>query len=190
MTAKLTAKGEARRSAIIETAAALVSAAGPDALSHRAVASAAGLPLAATTYYFDSLDDLLVAAVGRILQGEREQVDRAVAALPRRTRSAAATAEHVVDVVLGPGRTGDGELHSLYERFLACGRYPGLRPLLREARARIDVALAELLERSGRPAADGATLILLIDGSVISALVEGDGSARRRAEAAVTAALG
>jgi hypothetical protein len=34
------------------------------------------------------------------------------------------------------------------------------------------------------------TLVALVDGSVISALVEGDGSARRRAEEAVTAALG
>ncbi len=184
----LTAKGEARRAAIVGTAAQLLATAGPDSVNHRAVATAAGLPLAATTYYFDSLDDLRAAAVEQVLRVEAEQVERLVDALPRRVRSAAATAEHVVDVVLGPDRS-DVELQSLYERFLACGRHPALRPLLRAARAGIDAALTETLDRCGHPSADVPTLVALIDGSVVSALVEGDGSARRRAEQAVTAAL-
>ena len=188
--ARLTAKGEARRAAIVATAAQLLTTAGPDAVTHRAVATAAGLPLAATTYYFDSLDDLRAAAVEEVLRVEAEQVRRLVDALPRRARSAAATAGHVVDVVLGPDRHGDAELQSLYERFLACGRHPALRPLLRAARAGIDAALSETLGRCGQPDADVPTLVALVDGSVVSALVEGDGSARRRAEQAVAAALG
>ncbi|MBM7804897.1 DNA-binding transcriptional regulator YbjK [Geodermatophilus bullaregiensis] len=185
----LTAKGRARRAAIVETAARLVLTDGPDALSHRAVASASGLPLAATTYYFDSLDDLRTAAVEQVVRAEVAEAEQAVAALPRRARSAAATARLVADVVLGPGRHGDEELHSLYERFLACGRHPALRPVLRSARARIDAALTETLDRCGHAGADVTTLVALVDGSVVSALVEGDGSARRRAEEAVTAAL-
>ena len=187
---RLTAKGEARRAAIVETAARLVATAGPDAVNHRAVAGASGLPLAATTYYFDSLDDLRAAAVEQVLEVEAARVEHLVDGLPRRARSAAATAEHLVDVVLGPDRRGDAELQSLYERFLACGRHPALRPLLRAARARVDTALQESLDRCGQPGADVPTLVALIDGSVISALVEGDGSARRRAVQAVTAALG
>jgi DNA-binding transcriptional regulator YbjK len=187
---RLTAKGEARRAAIVETAAQLVATAGPDAVSHRAVASASGLPLAATTYYFDRLDDLRAAAVAQVLEVEAARVERLVDALPRRARSAAATAEHLVDVVLGPDRRSDAELQSLYERFLACGRHPALRPLLRAARARIDTALSESLDRCGQLGADVPTLVALVDGSVVSALVEGDGSARRRAVQAVTVALG
>jgi len=187
---RLTAKGQARRAAIVETAAQLVVTGGPDAVTHRAVATASGLPLAATTYYFDGLDDLRAAAVEQTLQVEAARVERLVGALPRRSRSAAATAEHVVDVVLGPDRRGDADLQSLYERFLACGRHPALRPLLRAARARIDTALRESLDRCGQPGVDVPTLVALIDGSVISALVEGDGSARQRAEQAVVAALG
>ncbi len=185
---RLTTRGEVRRAAIVESAARLVAAAGPDALTHRAVVAESGVALAATTYYFDSIDDLRAAAVEHLLRTEREQVEALVGALPRRARSAAATARHVVHVVLG-GREDDGELLALYERFLACGRHPTLRPLLRDARARVDAALTEVLDRSGRPGADVATLVALVDGSVVSALVEGDGSARRRAEEAVARAL-
>ncbi|MGY1698173.1 TetR/AcrR family transcriptional regulator [Geodermatophilus sp. SYSU D00766] len=172
---RLTAKGEARRTAIVQAAARLVAAEGPDALTHRAVVAASGIPLAATTYYFASIDDLRAAAVGHLVDDERRQARSLVEALPRRPRSAAATARHVVAVLLGADRD-DAELLALYERFLACGRHPRLRPLLREARAAIDAALAELLERCGRPATDVATLVALVDGSVVSALVEGDGS--------------
>jgi DNA-binding transcriptional regulator YbjK len=187
--ARLTAKGEARRAAIVGTAAQLLTTGGPDAVTHRAVATAAGLPLAATTYYFDGLDDLRAAAVEQVLRVEAEQVRQLVDALPRRARSAGATAGHVVAVVLGPDRRDDAELQSLYERFLACGRHPALRPLLRNARAGIDAALTETLDRCGHAGADVPTLVALVDGSVVSALVEGDGSARRRAVQAVTAAL-
>jgi DNA-binding transcriptional regulator YbjK len=129
------------------------------------------------------IDDLRAAAVERVLQVEADQVDRVVAALPRRGRSAAATAKTVVDIRLGPGRDSDEQLDSLYERFLACGRHPALRAPLRDARAKIDTALAETLDRCGWSTVVGvSTLVALIDGTVLSALVEGDGSARRRAE--------
>jgi DNA-binding transcriptional regulator YbjK len=185
---RLTAKGEARRAAIVEAAARCVGTSGPDALTHRAVVAASGIPLAATTYYFTSIDDLRAAAVEALATTQRDAADALVATLPRRPRSAAATARHAVDVVLGAARD-DAHLLALYESFLACGRHPGLREPMRRARARVDATLGELLDRCGRRAADVAVLVTLIDGVVISALVEGDGSARRRAEQAVARAL-
>ena len=41
---------------------------GPGAVTHRAVATEAGVPLAAATYYFASIDDLLVSALLRVTQ--------------------------------------------------------------------------------------------------------------------------
>src|SRR4051794_41347113 len=52
------ARGAQRRSALIEAAAGLLLEEGLAAISHRAVAARAGLPLASTTYYFASADDL------------------------------------------------------------------------------------------------------------------------------------
>lgn len=185
-----TAKGAARREAIIAAAAGLLVADGPDAVSHRSVAAAARVPLAATTYYFGSLEDLLVAAAERAADDQLDAVADLVTALPRRARSTRWAAELVVGVVLGPRRRTDAELQAHYERFLASGRHPALRPVLRRARSRVDALLTEALDRCGHGGADVDHLVAVLDGTVISALLEGDGSARARAQSAVAAALG
>ncbi len=185
----VTPKGAVRREAIVGAAAALVTTEGPDAVSHRRVATAAGVPLAATTYYFRSLDDLLVAAVERAADDELDAVAGLVDALPHRRRSARWAAELVLGVVLGPRRRSDAALHAYYERLLSTGRHPALQPVLQQARRRVDALLADALDRCGHGAADVAHLVAVLDGTAISALVEGDGSARDRALAAVTAAL-
>ena len=56
-------RGERRRQAILEAALRLISQHGVGALTHRAVAEEADVPLASTTYYFDSLDELLDGAL-------------------------------------------------------------------------------------------------------------------------------
>ncbi len=185
-----TPKGAARREALVVAATRLVAAAGPDAVSHRSVAAAAGVPLAATTYYFGSLSDLLTAAVERIADEELAAAARDVGSLPRRRRPAREAAEIVADVVLGADRHEDAALQAHYERFLAGGRYPALRPVLKAARRRVDALLADALDRCGHPGVDVGRLVALLDGTVLSALVEGDGSARARAIDAVATELG
>lgn len=180
-----TPKGTARREAIVDAAAELVSRLGPDAVSHRAVARAADVPLAATTYYFHDLADLLVAAVTRA--GDRETAAAAalVAALPAGRPTLSDTATAVVDVLVGADRRTDAQLQAWYERWLAGGRHPTLRPVLRAARARTDALLADVLARGGHRDVPLARLVALADGTALSALVEGEGHARAAAEAAV-----
>lgn len=60
-------KGVARRAMILEAAITVISEQGLEALSHRRVAAAAGVPLTATTYYFESLDELRSAALNAIV---------------------------------------------------------------------------------------------------------------------------
>src|SRR3954464_1415614 len=62
VTAAVTPKGVRRKYALVTAAAELLCEGGFDAVRHRAVARRAGLPLAATTYYFSSLDDPFVKA--------------------------------------------------------------------------------------------------------------------------------
>lgn len=57
--ARVTQRGEDRRQAIIDAAAAIIRESGPSAISHRSVAKRAGCSLSATTYFFDGLEDLL-----------------------------------------------------------------------------------------------------------------------------------
>jgi DNA-binding transcriptional regulator YbjK len=58
-----TAKGEARRAALQGAVLRVLERGGPGAVTHRAVAAEAGVPLAAATYYFASIDELLVSAL-------------------------------------------------------------------------------------------------------------------------------
>src|ERR1700754_5144638 len=57
------ARGERRRRELLEAALVVIDERGVQATPHRAVAEAAGVPLATTTYYFESLDHLLEEAL-------------------------------------------------------------------------------------------------------------------------------
>jgi DNA-binding transcriptional regulator YbjK len=182
-----TPKGERRRQALVEAAAALLADGGFDAVRHRAVAERAGLPLASTTYYFDSLDDLVAAATefhGRAELAEgRARLDEID---PERC-GGDALVELVLDMLVGPGsRDGDAEVVVLrYERLVATARRPHLRPLMRELSSELRAVLHEMFARSGRSvdAERVEELVALVDGAVVNALVEVNpdprGAARR-----------
>ncbi len=180
MTAAVTPKGERRRYALVSAAADLLCEGGFEAVSHRAVAQRAGLPLASTTYYFSSLDDLIVNAVEHLGMMEAAQRRARVEELPRRRRGPEATADVLVDLLVGePAPEPMSEqLISRYERYIACARQPALRELQRRLlRQRVD-AVVEVISRSGRRVrVDLLTaLVCAVDGAVVSALVgDGDG---------------
>lgn len=171
VTAASTPKGERRRQALVAAAAELLSEGGFDVVRHRAVAERAGLPLASTTYYFRSLDELVMAAVEH---GAREEL----AVLRRAVEQASEDAfvELFLDALIGPRGTGSDFDAVLvrYERFVAAGRRPWLGPLMRELRAELDALLADMARRFGRPADPDelARLVAVVDGAVISALIE------------------
>jgi DNA-binding transcriptional regulator YbjK len=180
VTAAVTPKGERRRYALVSAAAELLCEGGFDAVRHRAVARRAGVPLASTTYYFSSLDELITKAVEHIGAREAEQLRARVAALSRRRRGAESTAELLVDLLVGdaPGARVTEQLISRYERYIACARQPGLRDIQRRILQQRTDAVVEVVERSGRAVRPEqlTALICAVDGAVVAALVgEGDG---------------
>lgn len=180
VTAAVTPKGERRRGALISAAAELLCEGGFDAVRHRAVARRAGLPLASTTYYFSSLDDLIVQAVTHIGARETRQLEQRVAAVARRRRGAETTADVLVDVLVGTasGITATEELISRYERYIACARQPALRDIQRQIRKQRTDAVVKVVERSGRAVRPElvSALVCAVDGAVVAALVgDGDG---------------
>jgi DNA-binding transcriptional regulator YbjK len=180
VTAAVTPKGERRRYALVSAAAELLCEGGFDAVRHRAVARRAGLPLASTTYYFSSLDDLVERAVEYVGIREAETLDTRVAALPRRKRGAESTADVLVDFLVGDGpdtRVSE-QLISRYERYIACARQPGLRDVQRRIMKQRTEAVVEVVERSGRSvrAELMTALVCAVDGAVVASLVGvGDG---------------
>src|ERR687898_1769430 len=77
-------RGEARREAILRATLAIIGTRGTDAVTHRAVAERAGLPLSATTYWFASKDELLQEALLLVVREEVERIERVVLELAPR----------------------------------------------------------------------------------------------------------
>jgi len=186
MTSGTTPKGERRRQALVEAAAELLVEGGFDAIRHRAVAERAGLPLASTTYYFESLDELVAAAVEHHGRGELDRGKRCLKDMAPRERGPDALVELVLELLLGPPSDRDAEsVLGRYERLVATGRRPYLRPLMRTLGGELRGLLKEILIRSGADVDDRRVeqLISLVDGAVVNALIEINpdprGSARR-----------
>ncbi|MET7335740.1 TetR family transcriptional regulator [Nonomuraea sp. NPDC005650] len=64
------ARGRRRRATLLAAAVDLLTEGGFAAVTHRAVAHRANLPLAATTYYFTSRDQLLAEAFAQLVETE------------------------------------------------------------------------------------------------------------------------
>jgi DNA-binding transcriptional regulator YbjK len=190
MTAASTPKGERRRAALVEAAAELLVEGGFDAIRHRAVAERAGLPLASTTYYFDSLEELVTAAVEHSGRDElargHEQLDK----LGTEPRGVDTVVELVLDQLLGEDSTFDAVL-ARYERLVTTGRRPYLRPVVRAMQGELYGLLEEIFARSGRPIGTKRVqqLIALVDGAVVNALIEVDPDPRAVARTMLREAL-
>ena len=187
MTAAVTPKGERRRYALVSAAAELLREGGFDAVRHRAVARRAGLPLASTTYYFKSLDDLIARAVEHIGMLEVAALRAKVAGLSRRRRSTHRSADMLVDLLVGAesGPELTEELISRYERYIACARLPALRDVQRRILHQRSEAVVEAVTRSGRMVRLDmlAALVCVVDGAVVAALVDDGDDAREAARA-------
>ncbi|KAA1430064.1 TetR/AcrR family transcriptional regulator [Mycolicibacter arupensis] len=185
----VTPKGERRRYALISAAAELLREGGFDAVGHRAVARRAGLPLASTTYYFSSLDDLTAHAVEHIEMLEVAQLRARVTDLTRRRRSAETTADILVELLVGveSGERVAEQLVSRYERYIVCSRQPALRDIQRRILRQRSEAVTEAVERSGRIARVemAYALVCMVDGAVMAALVDDLQRPRVAARAAV-----
>jgi TetR/AcrR family transcriptional regulator, regulator of biofilm formation and stress response len=160
-------RGEERRRALVESALRLVEAGGPEAVTHRRVAEEAGLPLASTTYYFDSKDDLMEAVIELHMQRTAARLARLA---ERVTADGASVADGVQTLVLALLQRHRREQLAELELALHVARTrPGTRPLwTTEFRA-----LAEAVLRAGgaqSPERDASALVALVYGLVLQGL--------------------
>ena len=188
-----TPKGERRRDELIAAAAELLGSGGFDAVRHRAVAEQAGLPLASTTYYFSSLDELVTAAVERHGRDGLAEGYARLAALPGDPVDESELVELFLDQLLGV-ESRDGGLDVVllrYEQLVGSGRRPYLASLMRAMRVDFDAILNAILDRAGHRMDEAALrdLVAIIDGTVISALIEADPDPRSVARAVLLRSL-
>lgn len=159
-------RGRRRKEALLEAAAALLEEGGFGQVTHRAVASRAGLPLAATTYYFASRDDLIAQAFTRL--ADRDLADVRAALSPIRSPDPAA---EIVAALLPRDR--DRQL-ALWELYFQAGRDRGLRPLVQRWNDGYHTLITDLLARCGHPhTPDDVRLVLAtLDGLLVEAIID------------------
>src|SRR4051794_26841198 len=69
-------RGRERRERLLRAALEVIEQRGVHATTHRAVAAAADVPVATTTYYFSSIEELLDAALELYVEDEVERLRR------------------------------------------------------------------------------------------------------------------
>lgn len=173
MTSAATPKGIRRRARLIAAASELLREGGFDAVRHRAVADRAGLPLASTTYYFESLEDLLVEAATCACHDDEEAIRLRSETVTRRRRGHEATADALAHVFVGDGTTRD-ELTTRYEMVVLSARCARLRPVLARRRELLAGLHCTVLEKSGRVGTPDqiSRLMAVLDGAVVGALAD------------------
>ncbi|MFD1826678.1 MULTISPECIES: TetR/AcrR family transcriptional regulator [Mumia] len=148
---------------------------GPDAVTYRGVALAAGLPAGTASYYFPSHDELYAAAVDAAEEQRTEAAHAQANSLEEKPRTALEVARLLIDVAYAPHVAEDVVTRRL-EPMLAAQRNERLRPTMTASRPRLLDALATVVTRSGHPPPEPDDLELLaqvIDAGLMYARARG-----------------
>ncbi len=173
-------RGEKRRKEIIEAALRLMGRTGRSGLTHRAVAKEAGVPLGATTYYFESREDLLAQTLEYVTDSQLESFKAEREALAK-IKTPAALAKFLTDRLVSAATDRDA-LIAEYELWVEAGRDPTLRKAAWrwcDAEQRL---FARALERLGSrsPGKDASIVVAVLDGYGERVLARSDPAAAAR----------
>jgi DNA-binding transcriptional regulator YbjK len=168
------ASAQRRRAALLEAAAELAAEIGAGAVTHRAVAARAGVPLSTTSYFFSSIDELVTEA---LRMGATERVSdfdatERVAVLAVDV-PIGAVIDAIADQVLASSRNAEGSQVGYY---LAAGRQPELQPEASAIVERFSARVAAQLQRTGAVRSDEAAwaITALGDGAMLHRLAQVD----------------
>jgi DNA-binding transcriptional regulator YbjK len=166
-----TDRGRARRTAILEAAIRVVARSGTGGTTHRAVAAAARVPLAATTYYFRSRSDLLIEAFKHLTEGRIRDLEAARAILPDPFSPELAAAAWA-SALAGNLRGDRARVLAELEMHLEASRRSELRAIhLRWEAAAMDYFTAAMAAvGSPYPSADAALVLSVLTGLEIGEL--------------------
>jgi TetR/AcrR family transcriptional regulator, regulator of biofilm formation and stress response len=147
-----------RRGAIVDAAVRIIATRGLPALTHRAVAHEAKVPLAATTYYFTSKDEILREALEALSASEVERL-AAIASTIRSVSSTDELAGLVAEALFADPEEAERRWLAQFEIYLEAARNPALRPAVEHWRsAFVDVAESALRVAGAPDARDRAEI--------------------------------
>ena len=171
-----------RREQILEATLRVIGRDGREAVTHRAVAEEAGVPLGSTTYYFDSRDDLLGQALEHVARKEIER-HRMLGEELSKAKTPRGLADLLVNELIFEAEDRDAYIAE-YELWLEAGRRPDLRSAATEWCDSVQLAVARAMEKLGStdPASDASLVVAAIDGLGERALGREEDAAQAVAE--------
>jgi len=170
-----------RRDALLRATIELLGETGAKSVTHRAVAERAGLPLASTTYYFESVHRLIEEALKlHVAERVAELSGMAAVALGAVGASAQDIAERLAEVLAAAPTP---ILVAQYQMYLEAGRNPALQPAVAEALAAFEGLAAGVLATLGarEPELTAEAFVALLDGFALHRLARPRDPAREAA---------
>jgi DNA-binding transcriptional regulator YbjK len=168
-------KGERRKDEILAATLRVIGARGADAVTHRAVAEEAGVPLSATTYYFASKEELLEQTLLMAAREETERLERLVLELAPRELSVGDWAAAVAAQISHGVEAEPAKHVALFELGLEATRREPLRAEMQRWQD-AHLRLAEMGCRaigSDDPALDARVVVATITGLMLDQLAGG-----------------
>ncbi len=117
------ARGRERRTELVAAAIAVIAEKGLERVTFRAVADRAGFPASTTSYFFDSVPDVIDAAITQIADAVTDKVATLLTAARSETVGRDELAEALVELVTG--QDNDDSV-AQFEAYLAARRRPEL----------------------------------------------------------------
>src|SRR5690242_10083597 len=153
-----------RREQILDAAVQVIGRSGREAVTHRAVAEEAGVPLGSTTYYFDSRDDLLGQALEHVARSEAERYAEFGQELLK-ANSARQLADKLLDMLISEAEDRSAYIAE-YELWLEASRRPELREAATAWCDAVQLAIAGPMAKLGStdPATDASLVVAAMDG--------------------------
>ena len=174
----------ARRRALVEAAVDVVAEKGVAGATHREIARRAGVPLSTTSYFFASIDELVLTALREFQAELLEQLQGLRAMLESQRLSPAAAVDVLIEVLFAepPAR-----IVAQFEGYLEASRRPGDRDEVAVVIDAFEQLAESMLTAAGanHPAEGARAFVALIDGFALHRLARprpgSDGASLRRA---------
>ena len=171
-----TSSGARKREQILDASVQVFGTGGSAAVTHRAVAEAAQVPLGSTTYYFTDRDDLLLETMAHAREAEAVRLAAIVDAL-----EGTLTVDRAVEVLTEMffDKTVADPLYdlALFEMFMEATRKASLRPVTRDWSGMIAALVDRVLPPSdpALPRDQVAQIVAcLVDGLMLEAVSNGE----------------
>lgn len=157
------ARGRERRDALIDSAIEVIAERGLERVTFRMVAEHAGYPPSTTSYFFATVDELVVAAVNRVAETITRRVDSLLQMAREGLLSHEQLASSLVDLVANQDNSGS---IAQFEAYLAVRRRPELGPPVHRIMGVLEEAARQTFEVLGvaDPSISARLLVGLLDG--------------------------